>query len=1462
MRLLAVTQVFFGSFLCATVNQANFDNNVALYGNKTANLMELNNVTQNLNSQATEVHYEVPSFLGIRDNDVHEYLKTHHVFEELQTLWQQFQTQQKLSSTADSPAGINLTPEATTTLDLIQKTIRDTFSGEKSLIFESKKLSAFLAKAKKEKKLLMVRSTGKEDSKGNVNAGGNESISAVSPDNVAVTKAIGEVVASYFSQRSISQRLMVNDPALVDPQAPLFMPVLLQVMIGEPVDGSTKETAIPTSGVMFSREAEGRTPGVTHIQATYGHNEGVVNGTVAFDTFYIGKNLVIHPLVQIKRDRLVPASGSTLKRKANEKSMQTKPCLSVEQLQALKKCADAIETYYNEPDGMDIEFVVQQNRVFIVQARPVAHKKSEPSYLKKEFVQTSLPANKIPLIIISAGGGQVQIIDAPESVIVAETINEAYDTFLYKTNNKDGIKTVILGQMAPSMSHEVNMLRGAGKQVVYVTNLDTIKTWLTEVATSPLLIDTQREFIVKFVPSDSVITTVENMDLEERLIKPSIKKEALQFSTPESSIDQGWFTHPIAKKVSLFSAFSAPLSKEQVELLKPENLLPQATIATLMNTIQEADTSAAKTALKTLLFHVARRIVGEKTSKKATIDPDLLAHLSDVFAYMRVTAYEAYQALESWESSQKTPQDMIERLYPTTFLQALISQIPSKNLFVNDYSLGSLLKTEKQEQILAQELKITGAEVERIIQYTKATPYGLTDAVQNSWKSFLKDFSTVSDPAVHNDFARIIHAVTTTDILPLWLNTSFYTAAQQDPEIQQEKTAQDIATTLVQEYKEAESFIAELQKKRTQLNTLTLQAWEDPAKFNKLWREFTNEFVNYFADKQFTDNYAAAPELGKLAALALMQHFVSVFDTSIKTLEASRAYVGEDTDTKKVQNFKTMLDGYFSVLEQWAILLESDTALIKNLLFNKPGTTLQEHLSAIKKMLDTAPLTPNQFIALPEFNVAAAALGSQALWTRSIGTEVYLKSWSTDNKSPTLENFFSLIHQNLLITLSIFTKKAGMLNIPTTELVKEIKNKLEQLPNITLIGITFDNDIFTYFYNRPLQNHSSTFQIIYDTKSKTVTFLTQFLGQARTRWQPVVTEINRINSILNLQYAQNPDIDIKAGKVSFGWLIRNKNQAYILYNLINKISTWTLDEGSIRTFEHNILTDNDIELTEKQKKDLILTSANPPYLFEEVFTSKLSKKQDESFVAIATMLIEDPTTVNDFRLMLLERLLTKPLTNKQKNTVIPRAITFVENASEEIHARVQFIKNLLSTKNLGLTSDQKNTIITIAMKITENTKSYTSLRKQLFEMLLTNKDIGLTSNQRDNVITASIEAAKDKTSDSELRSELFKIFLTNKDLGLTSDQKNELIITVFSFASDPSIGYYYRTYALSVLLKNELSKEQTSKLIQTIFEFLTDPNMPDYRKPDLAKELLTTPTLSITIEQRKELESIIAKNNE
>ncbi len=101
----------------------------------------------------------------------------------------------------------------------------------------------------------MVRSTGHEDGL-QANPGGNVSTPNIPLVRASISAAIGQVIASYFSVKSLQQRTLTGD----DITTPPFVPVLLQVMFAE-----EKKGIIPTSGILFTRECELNTPGTTQI---------------------------------------------------------------------------------------------------------------------------------------------------------------------------------------------------------------------------------------------------------------------------------------------------------------------------------------------------------------------------------------------------------------------------------------------------------------------------------------------------------------------------------------------------------------------------------------------------------------------------------------------------------------------------------------------------------------------------------------------------------------------------------------------------------------------------------------------------------------------------------------------------------------------------------------------------------------------------------------------------------------------------------------------------------------------------------------------------------------------------------------------------------------------------------------------------------------------------------------------
>ena len=131
--------------------------------------------------------------------------------------------------------------------------------------------------------LFMVRSTGEEDTVEMANPGGNKSVAAVKLDAQAISNAIGTVVASYVSEKSLTQRLLSGD----DIRKPSFMPVLIQRMIGEKLNGDNADHVV-VSGVMYADSCSVR------IDAAPGHGELIVNSKAPFDTYDVTQEGLVH----------------------------------------------------------------------------------------------------------------------------------------------------------------------------------------------------------------------------------------------------------------------------------------------------------------------------------------------------------------------------------------------------------------------------------------------------------------------------------------------------------------------------------------------------------------------------------------------------------------------------------------------------------------------------------------------------------------------------------------------------------------------------------------------------------------------------------------------------------------------------------------------------------------------------------------------------------------------------------------------------------------------------------------------------------------------------------------------------------------------------------------------------------------------------------------------------------------
>ena len=184
-------------------------------------------------------------------------------------------------------------------------------------------------------------------------------------DNVIT--AIKHVFASLYNDRAISYRVHQNFE-----HERVALSAGVQRMV---------RSDIGASGVMFTLDTESGFRDAVFITAAYGLGETVVQGAVNPDEFYVYK-----PALEQKRPAILRRNlgSKTIKMIHTDKtehgeSIQTVPvhdsernrfCITDEQVEELARQAVIIEQHYARP--MDIEWALdgEDNKLFIVQARP------------------------------------------------------------------------------------------------------------------------------------------------------------------------------------------------------------------------------------------------------------------------------------------------------------------------------------------------------------------------------------------------------------------------------------------------------------------------------------------------------------------------------------------------------------------------------------------------------------------------------------------------------------------------------------------------------------------------------------------------------------------------------------------------------------------------------------------------------------------------------------------------------------------------------------------------------------------------------------------------------------------------------------------------------------------------------------------------------------------------------------
>lgn len=1257
--------------------------------------------------------------------------------------WDLFKQQQP-------PKEKSLTLAAKETLAKIRKAIINAFIT--NIFLEQDGLDGFLKEAAQSNTLLMVRSTGREDSKELANAGGNESISSVQPEPLLMSIAMGKVVASYFSEKSLNQRLLGKDVHFYDDP---FMPILLQYMIGE--RPKNKDDQIPTSGVIFSQEAEGRTPGVVHIQATFGHNEGVVNGLVAVDTFYVGPTGLIHPLIRIKTERMKTDDSFMLTLYPNPQELHQTPCLGEDTIKDLAFAAKSIESYYGYP--VDIEFVFQNNLIYLVQARPISYPHTTPSYLKDIYFSSLDESLKQLVYVISAGGGAVRIIESEKNLIMADNLRQALDIFL-NAKNQDDIQAVITAQPAPATSHEATNFRGAGKPIAYLHDQTKLQKWLSD-KTFPLLFDTQRGYITTFNPSEQCATLESTCELN------------------------AWLLHPIAKKTSTFSKLFPnnqlwhDKAKRIIKEIKKAKYIKKITFPNLFSHLRTSNNKDAIYALlKTLLDRVNAKIIVEEQNQNILQEQGKETNQGLIKQLKTIHEHLILCAIETVETIEQPNLERIAFLYPITFIEALFTQLPTPNVFVVDDSFVSLNKTEKQEEGLMKEFGLEKQEWrEYLVQFAKVQQAITDESVSLNWKNFVKHISKL-EPEQRSSLAVMLSNIKQLGLMPIWINLWFESQKYEELGFDLEKQEQDYQKTagaLIQEYNAAKELFKKMAAINTKLQTWPADQFEKQENFAKQWEAFKLTFLTYFSSENFGQQYDAAQKLAKFGILMTMNSFVTQFDQSIKALERSHKHYNAILTAKR---FKEMLCSYYQLFKCWINIpsIKEDIIAIfpEDRTRNKTFKTIFGYTEHIRNLLNVIPVDTDQFQASPRFNVAAAALGSKSNWARSIsGEDLLLQKIikkTEGKKLLTMEDIFTLLHQNLIFITGLLLKKTELIHLPLPTLPSKTINALKSTSvtlirgfekwdqKIDLVGINLEKDTFHYAFNLPVLNHSCTFKLSYNIADKTTILEANFLGQARQRWQKIGDWASLFAQLTDLDFIKEPQVDLERGILTFVVLIKEVSQ-------IDKITAFIKELAGLSVVP-----------------EFALTALNP-------------------FKSLADMLAQTDEFVEE----IIQKLPTIVRKNNSLVAFLPDAIKQVGNNPNN-PSIIAFFEQLPFIAQTGSITAKKRLFTMLAQCLYEQSFIIPSRGHEIIQTLQT----GLASTDDQNVIEEINRCFLNLNCGvKELHPELIRLIRDIKD---KSDTKYQIVITILLRGMTGKYAIKESSYKDTIIA---FSKEIVTKNINT-----------------------------------------------
>lgn len=984
----------------------------SLYGNKTANLMRLQELFRG------EEDVVVPAFEGINKGACEEYIQRE--WPAFTTLWKAFVEE---GADPSSPH-----------LGEIQKGLQKLFAESKDFPPE-----AALAPLLAQRKPLMVRSTGKEDSLEVANPGGNESVSNVAPDSTSVRKALGDVLASYFSAKSLAQRKLSGDDITVVPP----LPVLLQIMFGE-VEGGP----IPLAGVMYTREPELMTEGIIQVCSTLGHAEGVVTGSAPCDTYYITDSS-IHSIIEEKPSRRAPAREGGLTTKPNPEEQRLVPTLGEKELKRLAEIGHKIEAKYGMPMDIEWGFSPEEGRFYLFQARPIPPKTlSSPSYIAPEHL--SLLEHPQKITALGSGGGKVLSLHKGNTSLSA-TAPEALARYLANPSPKPA--AILITSPTARNSHEAAFFRSLGIPIIQISahKAEGVAKLLD---TRTLLVDMQ-EGALGVLPVGAK---------EEDFITPGLRRflAPSHESTPLTNLSAA--ARDAFKKELLVSStgIDAKEVNARLKTFPGWNALDR-----LLNGFEKAPTREERSYILALFLTII-----EKQLLKDIPPERKEAFLSKLF-YNSRALWRTY----SEESSS------LEQKFAMNWVRSCIEHTSEETHLSLGESLMTLLSEKKERALL--ELPVADREEDVSVTaykdvFERSSKFIINPSTRASWHTFINHLDLEGLKKLASFFALL-----GPEGVELALNTVFAKTWDSlkglEAKVQAERCLEGLKAAMTD--KKTLSALAKAREVSVTVQEFANLApsFGEPDKFETLLARLEKELVPQ--GEELCHLLASAEGLGLVVLNKTFREMIKAFDDCIKGFTESAAY--KDDPLLKCERFYQILKPYTRLLESALSdsMLAHDPVLLEQakVLRGYLPTRLQERKTRlddiIKEVIGEEDVSWShrhikRFLEPSRsFNAAYAALGS-------------LNTAPERARIISFEDYFTTVHQSLLKASSSIATKVGLQveDLPSSvqqicQVVTALDLDSTVMPRPTLQFIDWHYPYLQIGYNAPLNTHSAHFEI-------------------------------------------------------------------------------------------------------------------------------------------------------------------------------------------------------------------------------------------------------------------------------------------------------------------------------------------------------------------------------------------------